>query len=243
LILRQDRELIGDYQKRQSSVQSYREQLQGDEQELQRLKKKTEMKKAEIRRDRAQKEKLLHSVQGEKRVHLAAVRDLETASIQLQSLIERLEKDIRVKEKERVFSFAGKGFGGLRGKLPFPVQGRILSTFGKNENPKFNTFTLQKGVEIEAPLGAEIRAIHGGRVLYSDWFKGYGKIMIIDHGEGFYTLSGHVSSLMRQVGEDVRSGDVVALVGDTGSLRGSCLYFEIRHRGKPLDPLEWLVHP
>jgi murein hydrolase activator len=242
-ILLQDRELIEDYRKRQASIQGYRDQLRDDERELQRFKKKTERKKAEIQKNLGQKKKLLHAVREEKRVHLTAVKDLEAASIRLQALVDRLEREIRAKEKERTFSSAGKGLGALRGKLPFPVKGRILSTFGKNENPKFNTFTLQKGIEIEAAIGAEVRSVHEGRVLYSDWFKGYGKILIIDHGEGYYTLSGHVSSLLKQIGEEVRRGDVVALAGDTGSLRGPCLYFEIRHRGKPLDPLEWLAQP
>jgi septal ring factor EnvC (AmiA/AmiB activator) len=239
-ILEQDRQLIDDYRKRKTVVGDYRKQLKEDEQELQSLKKKTEQKKAEIQTDLLQKGRLLNSVRQEKQIHLAAIQELEAASAQLQGLINRLEKDLQEKAKEKTFFSPGKGFGGLRGKLPFPVRGRILSTFGKNENPKFNTFTVQKGIEIEAPLGAAIRAVHGGRVLYSDWFKGYGKILIIDHGEGFYTLFGHASSLLKGVGEEVRAGEVVGLVGDTGSLKGSCLYFEIRQRGKPLDPLEWL---
>jgi septal ring factor EnvC (AmiA/AmiB activator) len=239
-ILEQDRQLIDDYRKRKTVVGDYRKQLKEDEQELQSLKKKTEQKKAEIQTDLLQKGRLLNSVRQEKQIHLAAIQELEAASAQLQGLINRLEKEFQEKAKEKTFFSTGKGFGGLRGKLPFPVRGRILSTFGKNENPKFNTFTVQKGIEIEAPLGAAIRAVHGGRVLYSDWFKGYGKILIIDHGEGFYTLFGHASSLLKGVGEEVRAGEVVGLVGDTGSLKGSCLYFEIRQRGKPLDPLEWL---
>lgn len=241
VILDQDRRLIEDFRKRESLVRSHREQLQSDEQELQQLKKKAEKKKTEIKKDRGKKEQLLQTVREEKKVHLAAIKDLESASVRLQALIDKLEKQLRAKEKERISIPPGKGFASLRGKLPHPVTGKILSTFGKNENPKFNTFTLQKGIEIEAPAGAEIRAIQPGRILYSDWFKGYGKILIIDHGGGYYTLSGHASALLRQVGEDVRSGDVVALVGDTGSLRGPCLYFEIRHRGKPLDPLDWLA--
>lgn len=241
MILDQDRQLIEDFRKREERVRNHRQQLQADEKELQELKKKTEKKKEEIQRDRAKKEQLLRSVREEKKVHLAAIQELETASVQLQALIDKLERQIRAKEKERLAAFSGKGFAAARGKLPFPVQGRILSTFGKNENPKFNTFTLQKGIEIEAPQGAEIRAIYPGRILYADWFKGYGKILIIDHGEGYYTISGHASALLRQVGEEVRAGETVALVGDTGSLRGPCLYFEIRHRGKPLDPLDWLA--
>lgn len=239
-VLEQDRQLIEDYRKRKTVVRDYRRQLKEDEQELQSLKKKTEQKKAEIQKDLLQKGRLLDSVRQEKQVHLAAINELEAASAQLQGLINRLEKELQEKAKEKAFFSHGKGFGTLRGKLPFPVKGRILSTFGKNENPKFNTFTVQKGIEIEASLGAGIRAVYDGRVLYSDWFKGYGKILIIDHGEGFYTLSGHASSLLRGAGEEVRAGEVVALVGDTGSLKGPCLYFEIRQRGKPLNPLEWL---
>ncbi len=242
-ILGQDRELVEDFRKRQTVLGSYREQLKEDERELQALKEQTEKKQAEIRKDRLQKGRLLDSVRGEKRIHLAAIKELETASAQLQTLLNRLEREIREKAKAEVFIPAGKGFGTFRGKLAFPVEGRILSTFGKNENPKFNTFTVQKGIEIEAAIGAEIRAVYDGRVLYSDWFKGYGKILIIDHGEGYYTLSGHASALLKNVGEEVRGGDGVALVGDTGSLKGPCLYFEIRQRGKPLDPLEWLAHP
>jgi septal ring factor EnvC (AmiA/AmiB activator) len=240
-IVEQDRRLLDDFRQRQSIVGAHREQLRGDERELQQLKEKTEKKKKEVEKDRAEKGKLLNAVRNEKKIHLAAVQELEAASAQLQSLINRLEKEIRAKARQETATSPGKGFGALRGKLPRPVEGRILSTFGKNENPQFHTFTVQKGIEIEAPLGAEIRAVYDGRVLYADWFKGYGKILIIDHGEGFYTLSGHASALLKGVGEEVRTGEAVALVGDTGSLRGPCLYFEIRQRGKPLDPAEWLA--
>jgi septal ring factor EnvC (AmiA/AmiB activator) len=153
MILDQDRQLIEDFRKREERVRSHREQLQADEKELQQLKKKTEKKKEEIQKDRAKKEQLLRSVREEKKVHLAAIQELETASIQLQALIDKLEKQIRAREKERLATFSGKGFAAARGKLPFPVQGRILSTFGKNENPQFNTFSVQKGIEIEAPQG------------------------------------------------------------------------------------------
>jgi len=242
-VMEQDRQLINDFRKRQDLVEDYRGQLREDERNLQRLRKKTEQKRAEIRKDRKGKGQLLDAVRGQKRVHVAVIKELETASTQLQGLIDRLERQIRAKAQEPPSPPpSGKGFATLRGKLIFPVEGRILSTFGKNENPKFNTFTVQKGIEIEAPLGTEIRAIHQGRVLYSDWFKGYGKILIMDHGDGYYTLFGYASNLLKKVGDDVRAGETVALVGDTGSLKGPCLYFEIRHRGKPLDPLEWLAY-
>jgi septal ring factor EnvC (AmiA/AmiB activator) len=240
-ILDQDQQLIENYRKRHTHIGNYRNQLQEDERDLHRLQQRAEAKRGEIRRDLEEKNRLLRSAREEKRIHLASVRELENASAQLEGLINRLEREIRSRAKEEVFHPSGKGFAALRGKLAFPVEGRILSTFGKNENPKFNTFTVQKGIEIETPLGAEIRAVHEGRVLYSDWFKGYGKIIIIDHGEGYYSLSGHLSTLLKNVGDVVRAGEIVALAGDTGSLKGPCLYFEIRQRGKPLNPLTWLA--
>jgi septal ring factor EnvC (AmiA/AmiB activator) len=243
LVVRQDRQLIEDFHKREAYVEKYREELRKNGHELQRLKKTTEHKRAEIQKDQAEKRRLLNAVRDEKFTHLAALKELEAASAQLQALIDRLEKDLRAKAREEIYSPPGKGFGTFRGKLGFPVEGQILSTFGKNENRKFNTFTVQKGIEVGAPIGAEIRAVFNGRVIYSDWFKGYGKILIIDHGDGYYTLSGHASTLLKNVGEEVHRGEVVALVGDTGSLKGPCLYFEIRQRGKPLDPLEWLARP
>ncbi len=240
-ILDQDQRLIENYRKRHTHIGKYRQQLQEDERNLYRLQKRAVTKRREIQRDLEKKNQLLRAAREQKRIHLAAVQELENASAKLQGLINRLEREIRIRAKAEVFHPAGKGFGSLRGKLAFPVKGRILSTFGKNQNPKFNTFTVQKGIEIKAPLGAEIRAIHEGRVLYSDWFKGYGKILIIDHGEGYYSLSGHLSALLKNVGDAVRSGEVVALAGDTGSLKGPCLYFEIRQRGKPLNPLTWFA--
>lgn len=242
-LLFQDRQKIEDYRRQQRQLGNYREQLQADERELQQLKDEAEKKREEIRKDRSQKSQLLESVRNEKKIHLAAIRDMEIASKNLQALIDRLEREIKEKAKREIAPPAGKGFAAFRGKLPYPVEGRLLSTFGRNENPKFNTFTLQKGIEIEAPMGAEIKAIYDGRVLFADWFKGYGKILIIDHGEGFYTLSGHASQLLKKAGEEVKAGEVVALVGDTGSLKGPCLYFEIRRQGKPLNPLEWLAQP
>ena len=128
----------------------------------------------------------------------------------------------------------------LRGKLKFPVEGKIITFFGEHEDQEFATVSFNKGIEITAQLGSPIKAVLKGTVIYSGWFKGYGNIIIIDHGAGLYTLSGHVSELLKPVGTPVKTGATIARVGDTGSLKGSNLYFEIRHHGQPLDPLEWL---
>ncbi len=122
----------------------------------------------------------------------------------------------------------------------FPVKGNIISWFGRREHPDLHTFTFQKGVEIEASEGTEIKAVYDGKVIFADWFKGFGYMIIIDHGENYYSLSAHASKLFKNVGEFVSEGETVALVGDTSSIKGSCLYFEIRYHGKPKNPLKWL---
>jgi septal ring factor EnvC (AmiA/AmiB activator) len=127
------------------------------------------------------------------------------------------------------------------GKLPLPVEGNITDTFGvKNHSPS-RTILYNNGIIIHAPKGQSIRAVFQGKVVFAGWLKDYGKIMIIDHGERFYSLIAHVDQLLKESGEHVESGDVIATVGDTGSPDGSKLYFELRRHGKPVNPMEWLA--
>jgi murein hydrolase activator len=132
------------------------------------------------------------------------------------------------------------GFAGRRGKLPLPVAGTLAVGFGRVVNPKFNTVTVQNGVDIAAPTGAPVRAVAPGRVVHAGWFKGYGNIVIVDHGDGYHTLVAHLGSMRTAMGEDVDAGAVLGTVGDSGSLKGAYLYFEIRERGRAVDPAGWL---
>lgn len=132
------------------------------------------------------------------------------------------------------------GFAARRGKLPLPTRGTIAVAFGRVVNPKFNTVTVQHGLDIAAPAGAPVRAVAPGRVVHAGWFKGYGNIVIVDHGEGYHTLVAHLASMQTAMGEDVDAGAVLGTVGDSGSLKGPYLYFEIRERGRPVDPGPWL---
>ena len=127
------------------------------------------------------------------------------------------------------------------GALPWPVEGRVLKPFGRSVHPEFKTVVMNKGVNIGAPLGTPIRAVAAGTVEYVDWLPGYGKCIIVDHGDGYYTLYAHASAIFPTQGSRVRPGEVIGEVGDTGSLNGSQLYFEIRQGKNPLDPSLWLV--
>jgi septal ring factor EnvC (AmiA/AmiB activator) len=107
-------------------------------------------------------------------------------------------------------------------------------------DPEFGTAVVRHGVEIEAERGAPVRAVADGRVLFAGWFRGYGQIVIIDHGERNLTVSGFLDEIAVGAGDAVRRGDAIGAVGDTGSLAGPGLYFEIRREGQPVDPAAWL---
>ena len=105
---------------------------------------------------------------------------------------------------------------------------------------EFGTATFRKGIEFGARAGDPVRGVADGIVRYAGWFRGYGKIVIVDHGESYFSVSGHLSDVAVSVGEAIHRGDRLGAAGDTGSLAGARLYFEIRQGGKALDPAEWL---
>jgi len=129
-------------------------------------------------------------------------------------------------------------FPDMRGSLPWPLQGRVLSAFGSREQ---NTRLVSRGLTIQANSGDEIQAIHGGRIVFADWMRGFGFLAIIDHGDGYMSLYGHNQTLRRQTGDWVNAGDVIATAGATGGQQRTALYFEIRRQGEPLDPITWIA--
>ncbi len=131
---------------------------------------------------------------------------------------------------------------GQRGKLLFPVEhGRIEAHFGRTVDPRFGTVTLQRGLDIRAPEGSEVRAVYDGTVVHAGWFSGYGNLVILNHGDGLFTLFAHLATLAHAVGDVVLRGEPLGTIGDTGSLKGPYLYFELRDGQKPLDPERWLM--
>ena len=132
-------------------------------------------------------------------------------------------------------------FGLLRGKLAWPLPGNIISGFGRKKSSRFNTYTFNNGIEIKPLQFDEIKAVHGGEIIFSDYFIGYGNLLIIQHPGNFHSLYGHCERFLKKQGDRVGSGEAVALAGNSGSLYGKCLYFEIRQNLKPQDPLLWLA--
>ncbi len=136
-------------------------------------------------------------------------------------------------------SLAGYAFAKLKGKLALPVAGQILSRFGE---PRDGGGPAWKGLFIRSPLGREVRAVGTGKVAFADWLRGFGNLLIVDHGGGYLSLYSNNESLYKQVGDQVKAGDAVAAVGNTGGQEEPGLYFELRHEGRPFDPLSWVTH-
>jgi len=128
-------------------------------------------------------------------------------------------------------------FDTLRGKLRLPVRGELTGRFGA---PKGNAGINLKGVFIRAPEGRTVRAIAAGQVVFADWMRGFGNLLIIDHGEAYLSVYANNETLLKQVGDIVAAGEPIATVGATGGSAESGLYFELRHLGKPFDPLTWV---
>ncbi len=159
----------------------------------------------------------------------------------------QLLQQLKEKEKELAGVFKGfqkekpiTGLYGLKRGLPWPVRGRIVRRFGLQVHPVFRTKIFSNGIEIKPYRSYEVRAVAAGRVVYVSDFRGYGKIVIIDHGRRYYTLYGHLLDVKVEKGQFVRQGDVIGYIGEGSFWRGKTLYFEIRYRGKPLNPLKWL---
>ncbi|MDM8555257.1 peptidoglycan DD-metalloendopeptidase family protein [Desulfococcaceae bacterium HSG7] len=133
-----------------------------------------------------------------------------------------------------------KKFFAQKGLLMMPVKGKIVSRFGSYKNFTYNVTNFRSGIDIQADKGEPIRAVCDGKILFANWFKGYGNMVIIDHNDNYYTVYAHIEDIFKKKGDAVETGEVVATVGDSGSLNGPELYFEVRHHGKPIDPLKWL---
>lgn len=192
-------------------------------------------KLAEIRSEKKGKDLLLARVRNEQVYHEKALAELDESGLHLQAMLKRLEG-----EKARTKRPATERFFLEKGRLIWPNEGEVVALFGRQKHPKFDTYVYRRGIEIAPSKGDQVRAIYDGGVIYADWFKGYGMVVIVDHGENYYSMYAHLAKLFVTVGDRAFKNKTVGLVGETGLSKGNHLYFEIRYQGEPLDPLAWL---
>ncbi|MGH7387941.1 MAG: murein hydrolase activator EnvC family protein [Candidatus Rokuibacteriota bacterium] len=238
-----DARLIQEYRGTTSKLADRKEREEARRSELAGLKQTAQAERTEVDREAAKRRILLVKVRDERAYHEGMVGELSEAARRLEAFVRELQAKQRRAAKAppaKPGDAPRTGFGGLRGRLPWPADGRIVTAFGPQVHPRFGTRTFRNGVDIEAGEGTEVAAVHAGHVVYTGWFKGYGNLIILDHGSEFYTLYAHVAEIVVKEGDDVRQGQRIGTVGDTGSLAGPRLYFEVRFQGRPLDPTEWL---
>ena len=187
--------------------------------------------------ERDKRSGILASLRERSRGQQQEVSQREAERAELAALIKKLDEAIT-----NIPTPAGSlPFAQARGKLPMPVSGQIRARFGSQRGS--DARLKWDGLLIGATEGAPVHAVHGGRVVFADWLRGSGLLLILDHGNGYLSLYGHNQTLLREVGTWVQPGDAVATVGNTGGLGEPALYFSIRHRGQPLDPAVWCMLP
>ncbi len=191
---------------------------------------------SEIQKEKRKKDQLLASIRDEKSTYEKTIQELEDSAAKLKGLITELEAKHRARQEQE----PAAGFPLQRGHLDWPTNGRVLTFFGRQKHPKFDVYVYRKGIEIQAGQGSPIRSVYGGSVVYADWFRGYGLLVIIDHGKNFFSLYAHAAKLLVSAGDRVAGRQVIGEIGDTGLTSDTSLYFEIRRGADPLDPLAWL---
>lgn len=239
-----DARLITEYRATTDGLADRKVREESRRRELATLRADARREGAEVDREAAKRRVLLARVRDERAYHDRMVGELTEASRRLETFIRDLQAKQRLVAKAPPPRVPGStptiGFGQLRGRLPWPTAGRILTAFGPQVHPRFGTKTFRNGVDIEAAEGTDVAAVYAGHVVYTGWFKGYGNLIILDHGHEYYTLYAHVAEILVKEGDDVRPAQRIGTVGDTGSLAGPRLYFEVRYQGKPQDPEQWL---
>jgi len=234
----QDASMIEDFRDRKRGLEVESASLTESLADLVVLRQEREVEAAKLEANKAERETTLAKIRSQKGEHAKAIATLEKSQKEVQDLITRLERE-RTDDERRALEGLGN-FAELKGRLPWPVEGRVARKFGKITHPKYGTVTFNNGVDIAAASGTPILAVSAGVVEFVDWIDAYGKCIILNHGGGYYTLYAHVAATFVTQGQSVRGRDVIAEVGDTGSLEGFVCHFEVRQSKQALNPLEWL---
>lgn len=249
-ILANDRKLFAEYNQKIDQLRVLKASLEREAARKEKIKTSIEAKKQDIEEEKKKKAAYLLKVREDKKGYLVSLKELEANARRLQTMVERLEarsrKGYTKKDNKSVVGggaslppIPDKGFGSQKGRLSLPVKGEVVARFGRHKHPEFNSYTVSNGVSIVAQQGSDIHSVYDGQVIFADYFKGYGNMIIVDHGGGFFSLYAHAAKLFKKVGSAVIRNEVVANVGDIDSARGPMLYFEIRYQGKPVDPGPW----
>jgi len=226
-----DSSIFQKYHEKLHELEMEKENLLQTRAKLLELEQEALNKKEEIRQEKEEKASLLLRLKNEKKMAIQARQELINASGALNNLISGLEKKLESGE--------GLNFEESKGYLYAPVTGDILNHIGKKRDRNYESYIVYNGINIKTPKGTPVRAVYEGKVLFTGSLEGYGNLIILGHGEKYHSLYGHLDEIITAVGKKVRSGQIIAKSGDSGSLVGESLYFELRQMGKPIEPTGW----
>ncbi len=259
--------LIDDMQLSLNKVKKLNEETAAALKQVADLKTKQEAERNELQQQKQEKAKVLKSLSSKIASQRNEIKKLSRDEKNLTSLVEKLAK-IAAKPKKKIArkpsktkqtnenqnqksdepiakneetpdnSYAGVSFTSLKGKLKLPVRGEVTNRFG---SAREDSGISWKGLFIRASEGADVKSVASGRVVFSDWMRGFGNLIIVDHGGGYMSLYGNNQAVLKQEGEEVSAGDTIASVGNSGGNESNGLYYELRRQSKPFDPLSWSV--
>ncbi|MBW2424021.1 MAG: peptidoglycan DD-metalloendopeptidase family protein [Deltaproteobacteria bacterium] len=237
LLVHHDANLVGRVSAERESLERLREEESRAVADREQASRRLERLAGELRAEQTGKRQILTRVRQDRTSERRLLLELEQAAQALEETI----RTLGAKSARRGDAISGSGFGGRRGSLVPPVDAEVSQAFGRVVDPEFRTATFHSGIDFAAEAGTAVRCVAEGIVRFAGWFRGYGRIVIVDHGDGFHTVSGHLDEIRVGVDEAVDEGQMLGTVGETGSLRGPGLYFELRRDGEPVDPETWLL--
>lgn len=226
-----ENKILKTYRENLQKLDSEQKKLEGLRLEFKARQDKIKEKEVELAEKKKEKETLLRSVRTEKATRQKMISELKEASRRMLEII---------KESTKTDDYEGTGFTQLKGKLLWPADGKIAIPYGSHKDPQFDTPIFRNGIHIQTDSAGDARAVYGGKVIFAEWFKGFGQLVIINHGSGYHTLYGNLSEIFSKVGDIIKENQVIGKIGISGVLNAQGIYFEIRYKGKPLDPAQWL---
>jgi septal ring factor EnvC (AmiA/AmiB activator) len=233
-----DRRILNGIVKKREQISRQKTLLASELQEHQRTLSEKQKEEETLKKRRAQRQELLKKVRKDKDFFQMQLAETQRAIARIKQLISSAEAKAPRRETTRVIEDGS--FVGLRNNLPWPVEGRIVTHYGSFRHPVLNTVTTNLGIDIAAPVGAPVRSVAGGKVTAITWQRGYGNLMIISHADGYYTVYTHLADIDVALNDDVAAEQMIGTVGETGSLQGATLHFQVWNREEALNPEDWL---
>jgi len=246
-LLKYDHQVIKEYRQKIAVLSKAQQALQDEKKALVAAISDIKEHEALLAATRQDRLALLERVKTEKTLYKQALHELEEAADKLTSTLKVLKKEAASQQKVTIRRVNAKkkrptnfGFANQKGKLDPPISGTVITLFGKNSEGKFGITTFANGIDIKTNSDSQIRAIYDGKIVYAGFLRGYGNLLIVDHGEQYYSLMSRAEKFFKQEGDAVIKGEIIGTMGNQAGLLSEGLHFEIRHGTTPENPLQWV---